>query len=94
MSDVALTIDRYDPVDPDPWLALNLDQTLPIHPVAKAALLRDTGSTSRQFLMPLVRPFARVTIILAQIVHTISPRWPHAPKLLHNLIAWGMKRFL
>ena len=94
MSDVALTIDRYDPADPDPWLALNLDQTLPIHPVAKAALLRDTGSTSRQFLMPLVRPFARLTIILAQIVHTISPRWPHAPKLLHKLIAWGMKRFL
>ena len=94
MSDVALTIDRYDPADPDPWLALNLDRTLPIHPVAKAALLRDTGSKSREFLMPLVRPFARLTIIVAQLVHTISPRWPHAPKLLHKLIAWGMKRFL
>ena len=94
MSDVALTIDRYDPADPDPWLALNLDQTLPIRPVAKAALLRDTGSKSREFLMPIVRPFARMTIILAQLVHTISPRWPHAPKLLHTLIAWGMKRFL
>ena len=52
----ALTLESYDPTDPDPWLALYLDRTLPIAPVAKRALLRDNASTSRQFVMPLVRP--------------------------------------
>ena len=94
MSSVPLTIADYDPRDPDPWLALNLDRTLPIAPVAKAALLRDNGSVSRQFVMPLVRPFARLTIIFAQVLHIVFPRWPHAPKFLHRLIAFGMKRFL
>ena len=46
MSSVPLTIADYDPRDPDPWLALNLDRTLPIAPVAKAALLRDNGRSA------------------------------------------------
>lgn len=94
MSDAALTLERYDPADPDPWLALNLDRTLPLAPIAKEALLRDTASASRQFLLPLVRPFARASIILAQLVHTILPRWPHAPRFLHRSIAFGMRHFL
>ena len=93
MSD-ALALESYDPADPDPWLALYLDRTLPIAPVAKRALLRDNGSASRQFLMPMVRPFARLTIIFAQLVHILTPRFPHAPKLLHRMIAVGMKHFL
>ena len=84
MSDAALTLDAYDPADPDPWMALNLDRTLPIAAVAKRALLRDNASSSRQFLMPLVRPFARLTIIFAQLIHIVSPRFPHAPRLLHS----------
>ena len=84
----------HDPNDPDPRLALALDRSLPFEPIAKAALIRDQSSRCRQFLLPLVRPFARLTIILAQLVHTISPRWPHAPRFLHRSIALGMKHFL
>jgi hypothetical protein len=84
----------HDPSDPDPWLALALDRSLPFEPEAKIALIREQSSRCRQFVLPLVRPLARLTIILAQLVHTISPRWPHAPKLLHRSIAFGMKRFL
>lgn len=84
----------YDPKDPDPFLALALDRSLPFDPAAKASLARDQGSRSRQFLLPLVRPFARVAIVMAQLVHIVSPRHPHAPKLLHAMIASGMRRFL
>lgn len=85
---------RHDSKDPDPWLALWLDQSLPFAPEAKAALIRDQRSVSRQFLLPIVRPFARLMIVVAQLVHTISPRHPHAPKFLHHSIAFGMKYFL
>lgn len=89
-----LSLAAYDPADPDPWLALMLDRTLPISPVAKALLLRDAGTKSRQFLLPLVRPFARAAIVVAQLLHIVGPRWFHAPRLLHRTIAWGMKRAL
>ncbi|MBX9813557.1 MAG: hypothetical protein A4S12_06505 [Proteobacteria bacterium SG_bin5] len=84
----------YDPADPDPWLALKLDRSLPFDAEAKAALIRDQSSPSRRYLLPFVRPVARLVIILAKLIHTISPRWPHAPRLLHWSIAFGMKHFL
>ena len=87
-------LSSHDPRDPDPWLALMLDRSLPLAAEAKAALIRDQQSRSRQFLLPLVRPLARTMIVVAQLVHTISPRWPNAPRLLHRSIACGMRRFL
>lgn len=94
MSDTTITLESYNRSDPDPWLALALDRVLPIAPSAKTALLRDTASRSRQFLLPLVRPFARMWIVVAQLVHTVFPRWPHAPHFLHKTISMGMRRFL
>jgi hypothetical protein len=84
----------HDARDPDPGLALLLDRSLPLAEDAKAALIRDQQSRSRQFLLPIVRPFARAMIVIAQLVHTISPRWPHAPRFLHRSIAFGMRHFL
>src|SRR5690349_9392194 len=91
MSDLAAA---YNPADPDPWLAMELDQTLPFAPIAKQALMKDMGSASRQWILPFVRPVARLMIVFVQIFRAISPRVPVAPKFLHRLIAWGMKRFL
>jgi hypothetical protein len=84
----------HDARDPDPGLALLLDRSLPLAEDAKAALIRDQQSRSRQFLLPIVRPFARAMIVVAQLVHMISPRWPHAPRFLHRSIAFGMRHFL
>ena len=84
----------YDPSDPDPWLALAMDRSLPFAAEAKADLIRDESSRSRRILLPLARPFARAMILFARLVHAVSPRWPHAPRLLHALIAFGMRRLL
>ena len=84
----------HDPADPDPWAALAMDRSLPFEPAAKSALLRDQRSPSRQFLLPFVRPLARTSIVVAQIFKAVFPRFPHAPRFLHWMIATGMKRFL
>ncbi len=99
MSDLAaehfdLPMPHYDKADPDPGLALLLDRSLPFARAAKAALIRDQQSKSRQFLLPIVRPFARAMIVIAQLWHIVSPRWPHAPRFLHASIAFGMRHFL
>ncbi len=81
----------YDQRDPDPWLALYLDRSIPIDDDAKAALLLCNRSRSRQFLLPLVRPLARLTIILIQLVKVVIPNRLTSSKILHRLIYWGLK---
>lgn len=81
----------YDQRDPDPWLALYLDRSIPIDDDAKAALLLCNRSRSRQFLLPLVRPLARLTIILIQLFKVVIPNRFTSSKILHRLIFWGLK---
>ena len=69
----------YDLRDPNPWLAMYLDQSLPMDRQAKAALVLDLGSFSRQFVLPVVRPFARLAIILIQLLKIVTPRAFAAP---------------
>lgn len=83
----------YDPKDPDPWLALWLDTSLPIDDDAKAALLRGHDSYSRRFLLPFLRPFVFVFFVLVHIVRRVFLHWPNLPSTLHRLIHWGLKTF-
>lgn len=93
MSDPAFDIARYDPNDPDPWLALYLDQSLPIDPVAKAALLKGNRSWSRRWLFPIVRPAVFAFFILVKIARGVSPHHPNLNGALHRLIHWGLRTF-
>ena len=84
----------HDPRDPNPWLALYLDQSTPISVDAKNAWLRDSSSWSRQFVLPLVRPFARGLIVLLQVVKTVLPKAFTSSWLLHRLLAWALHTFV
>lgn len=85
---------KHDFNDPNPWIALELDQSTYFDPSAKAALLRGNASRSRQFLLPIIRPLARLTIILVQLVRIVIPNGLTSSRCLHALIVWGMKYFL
>ncbi|MBI3708546.1 MAG: hypothetical protein HY246_12855 [Proteobacteria bacterium] len=91
---IEAALGAYNPADPSPWLALALDRAMPMDDGAKLDLLRSQASRSRQFLLPFVRPLARISIILVQLLRTLSPRRPNAPRLLHRLLYFGMKTFL
>jgi len=93
VSDPAFDIATYDPLDPDPWLALYLDQSLPIDPIAKTALLKGNRSWSRRWLFPIVRPAVFAFFILVKIARGISPHHPNLNGPLHRLIHWGLKTF-
>src|ERR1700752_315410 len=85
---------RHDPNDPDPWLALYLDTSLPLPNEVKAALLANSSSRSRQFLLPLVRPFSKALIILFQVLKIVIPNRFTSSKVLHRTIYWGLKHFV
>jgi hypothetical protein len=85
---------EQDPRDPSPWVALYLDQSTPLPDEVKAAWLADSSSASRQYLLPFLRPLARAAIVLLQVVKVFVPRkWAHS-RLLHRILAWGLKRFV
>ncbi|QHS34873.1 hypothetical protein GWQ43_01745 [Alcaligenes faecalis] len=84
----------HDPQDPNPWRALYLDRSTPLPDEVKQAWLADSSSSSRQYLLPFLRPLARLMIVLIQIVKTFLPRkWSHSG-LLHRILVWGLKRFV
>jgi hypothetical protein len=83
----------HDPRDPSPWRALYLDQSVPMAEPAKRAWLEDLSSKNRQYVLPLSRPFARLLMIVFQLVKIVLPRF-QASKLLHYSLEWLMKTFL
>jgi hypothetical protein len=84
----------HDPSDPSPWLALYLDQSVPMAEVAKRAWLADVASRSRQFFLPVARPIARAGIVLVQLFRLFLPRAFHSSRFLHILLEWHMKVFV
>ena len=82
---------RHDPRDPDPFLALYLDHALPLDPQAKAALVLDVRSFSRQVLHRVLKPLARVAIALIGLAKVFLPTVLTSSKLLHKSIRWGLQ---
>ena len=84
----------HDPRDPNPWLALYLDQSTPVDPTVKEAWLRDSSSRCRQFVLPVVRPIARSAIVVFQLVKIVLPKAFTSSWLLHRLLAWALRMFV
>jgi len=93
MSAAEFDFKRFDPKDPDPWLALYLDQSLPIDESAKRALVIGNRSVSRRWLFPIARPAIFAFFIVVKILRALSPRWPNLNRALHELIYRGLKHF-
>ncbi len=85
---------EFDPKDPSPWLALYLDTSLPLSDDVKRALLENASSKSRQFLLPLIRPLAKTTIMALQVVKVFVPNRFTSSRVLHRTIYWGLKYFV
>jgi hypothetical protein len=83
----------FDPKDPDPWLALYLDRSLPIDETAKRALLIGNRSFSRAWLFPILRPLFFAQLGFAKLVRAVSPHFPNLNGFLHRLIHWGLRNF-
>jgi hypothetical protein len=83
----------HDPRNPNPWLALYLDQSIPLDAQAKLAFIRNVDSKSRQFLLPVIQPFAKLAIIIFQLFKLLF-RKSSAPRFMHWLIYMGLRYFV
>lgn len=85
---------KHDFNDPDPWLALELDKSTFIEDRVKRALMDSNRSRSRRILLPIIRPLARLSIVLIQILRIFLPNSLTSSKTLHYFITFGMKYFI
>jgi len=85
---------KHNPRNPNPWLALYLDTSVPMNESAKASFLVDVSSRSRQFFFPLVRPFCHLAICFLKVIKTFIPNAFTSSRILHWSIYFGQKRFV
>ncbi len=89
-----LDINKHDDRDPNPWLALYLDNSIPINKKTKQALMRDNNSKSVRYLLPFVQFWSKVTMFFIHIFKFFFPKIFNSSKTLHKILAWGLKRFV
>tara|TARA_B100001989_G_C24549847_1_gene473546 strand:+ start:938 stop:1819 length:882 start_codon:yes stop_codon:yes gene_type:complete len=94
MSDTAFDISQHDKTNPNPWMALALDQSTFVDQRAKEALLINNESFSRRVLLPIIRPLARLFIGIFRFIRLFIPEKMTSSKALHNTICWGMRNFV
>ena len=94
MIDEKIDISTHDERDPNPWLALFLDDSIPINQKTKMALMRDNASKSTRYLLPFIQLFSKVSMFFIHILKFFFPRLFNSSKILHRILAWGLKKFV
>ncbi|MBL6448280.1 hypothetical protein JMN32_18340 [Fulvivirga sp. 29W222] len=94
MSKELFDISSYDSRDPNPWLALYLDNSIPINEKTKQALMRDNNSRSARYLYPLIFFWSKVTMFFIHVFKFFFPKIFNSSKVLHLILSWGLKRFV
>ncbi len=89
-----LDIATHDDRDPNPWLAMYLDSSIPINNSTKKALMRDNNSRSARYLLPFIQVWSKISMFFIHIFKFFFPRFFNSSKILHRILAWGLKNFV
>lgn len=84
----------HDLRDPNPWLAMYLDSSIPMNDRAKQALVMDNDSRSRRWLMPAIIVSSKITMFFVHIFKFFFPRILNSSKFLHRILSWGLRRWV
>lgn len=87
-------IKNHDIRDPNPWLAMYLDSSIPINSSTKRALMRDNSSRSTRYLLPFIALWSKVTMFFIHLFKFFFPKLFDSSKALHRILAWGLKNFV
>lgn len=84
----------HDSRDPNPWLALYLDSSIPMNQKTKEALMNDNNSRSAKYLLPVIQLCSKIAMFFIHIFKFFFPKLLNSSKTLHRLLSWGLKRFV
>jgi hypothetical protein len=89
-----LDLTKHDERDPNPWLAMYMDSSIPINRKTKEALMKDNGSASRRYLLPLIAVWSKLHMLLIHVFKFFMPNLINSSRVLHRILAWGLKNFV
>ena len=84
----------HDERDPNPWLAMYLDLSIPINDTTKLCLMRDNDSKSTQYLLPVIKVFSKILMFFIHIFKFFFPKLINSSKILHLILSWGLRKFV
>ena len=84
----------HNPDDPNPWLAMYLDNSIPINNRTKQALMRDNDSKSATYLQPILTLISKILMFFIHIFKFFFPKLFNSSKVLHRILSWGLKNFV
>ncbi|MES2588082.1 MAG: hypothetical protein V4622_03820 [Bacteroidota bacterium] len=85
---------NHDDRDPNPWLAMYLDNSIPINDKTKLSLMRDNNSKSKKYLLPIIFVWSKILMFFIHIFKFFFPRLINSSKILHRILSWGLKTFV
>lgn len=89
-----LNISKHDNRDPNPWLALYLDTSIPINNRTKQALMRDNDSRSAAYLLPVIQLISKISMFFIHLFKFFFPKLFNSSGFLHRILAWGLKTWV
>ncbi len=81
----------HDLRDPNPWLAMYLDSSIPMDEEAKRAIVLDNNSKSKRYLMPIILICSKISMFFIHILKYFFPKLLNSSKILHRLLSWGLR---
>jgi len=84
----------HDERDPNPWLAMYLDSSIPINDRTKLSLMRDNNSKSVQYLLPIIKIFSKILMFFIHFFKFFFPNLINSSRVLHKILAWGLRKFV
>ncbi|MFT6865885.1 MAG: hypothetical protein ACJA08_000711 [Cyclobacteriaceae bacterium] len=89
-----LDINNYDSRDPNPWLAMYLDSSIPINNSTKQALMRDNNSKSVMYLLPFIHLWSMIAMFFIHVFKFFLPKFFNSSRILHRILSWGLRIFV
>lgn len=85
---------NHDERDPNPWLAMYLDNSIPINLTTKGSLMRDNDSKSAKYLLPIIKIVSKLLMFIIHVFKFFTPNLINSSAVLHKILAWGLKKFV
>lgn len=83
----------HDRRDPNVWDAIYLDQAIPVDATAKAYMVKDLQSWSRNYLLIPVKIIANLGLALIMTLKRLLPFQFRSYWIMHNLAVWFLNTF-
>lgn len=90
---MTVTTAPRDRQDPNVWEAIYADEAIPVDPTAKAYMIKDLQSWSRNYLLIPCRVLANLGLAIVMTAKRLLPFQFRSYRLMHGMAVWFLNTF-